>query len=995
MANAQPFRLPQIGLIDRSAPLTFRFDGQTLSGFRGDTLASALLANGVRLVGRSFKYHRARGLLTAGSEEPNGLVELRSGARREPNTRATIAELYDGLEASSQNRWPSLAFDLLSINSLFAPALTAGFYYKTFMWPARFWERLYEPAIRRAAGLGRAAHAEDPDIYERAFAFCDVLVIGGGPAGLSAALAAGRAGARVILCDDDFELGGRLLSERRAIDGRAASEWLKQSVAELESFPDVRLMRRTTVFGVYDHGVYGALERVADHLAIPAPHQPRQRAWRIVARQVILAAGAIERPIVFGGNDTPGVMLAGAVRAYVNRFGVTPGREASIFTTGDDGWNTARDLAAAGVKIGAIIDSRARIDPSFRTLCESFGARLYSSSTVIDASGGKSLRHIAIREANGAVRNLACDLLAVSNGWNPTIHLASHQGHRPIWDPAVQGFVAANLPDGVRIAGSAAGRFSLGEALADGARLGADAAQDCGFASIQSEPAHRTDPEAVAVAPVWRVAGSRGKAFVDYQNDVTDRDVELAAQEGFRSVEHLKRYTTLGMATDQGKTSNLAGLAIMAELTGKTIAETGVTMFRPPYAPVAIGALAGHHRGQDFRPVRLAPTHQWSTELGAIFVESGLWRRAQYYPQAEEKDWLTTVNREVLAVRGGVGVCDVSTLGKIDIRGADALTLLERVYVNTWSSLPIGRARYGVMLREDGFVMDDGTTSRLGETHFLMTTTTANAVKVMQHLEFCLQVLWPSLDVQIVSVSEQWAQMAIAGPHSRELLRAVIDEEHDISDDAFPYLAARTVSVGGGVEARLFRVSFSGERAYELAVPAGYGDALARALMAAGRLFDVTPYGLEAMGVMRIEKGHVAGGELNGQTTARDLGLARMMSQKKDFIGRVMAGRPALVDPDRPILAGFKPVDRTQRLRAGAHFLGVGRSADLENDEGHMTSVAYSPNLGHWIGLGLINRGAERVGQRVRAYDPVRNGDVEVEICNAVFLDAEGARLRG
>ena len=996
LANAtQPFRIPQFGLVDRSAPLTFQFDGRALSGFRGDTLASALLANGVRLVGRSFKYHRPRGLLTAGPEEPNGLVELRGGARREPNTRATVAELFDGLEATSQNRWPSLGFDLMAINSLLAPALTAGFYYKTFMWPASFWERIYEPAIRRAAGLGRAAGAQDPDVDEKAFAFCEVLVIGGGPAGLSAALAAGRAGARVILCDEDFQLGGRLLSERRKIDGRPAANWIAQALAELESLRDVTIMPRTTIFGVYDHGVYGALQRVADHLAVPAPHQPRQRAWRIVAKRAILAAGAIERPIVFGGNDTPGVMLAGAVRSYVNRFGVAPGREAAIFTTGDDGWNTARDLAAAGVKIVAVVDSREQIDVRLRALAERLGAPVYPGAGVYAASGGKSLRRIAIRQAGGGVETLACDLLAVSNGWNPTISLASHQGAHPVWDPAIHAFVAGDLPDGMRVAGSAAGRFSLGEALVEGARRGAEAAQDCGFKASEAEPAPTIDQETVSVAPIWRVAGSRRKAFVDYQNDVTDRDIELAAQEGFRSVEHLKRYTTLGMATDQGKTSNLAGLAIMAELTGKTIAETGVTMFRPPYTPVAIGALAGHHRGRDFRPTRLAPTHQWSKDLGAIFVESGAWLRAQYYPQAGEEDWLTTVNRETLAVRGAVGICDVSTLGKIDIQGADAVTLLERVYVNGWSNLPIGKARYGVMLREDGFVMDDGTTSRLGEAHFLMTTTTANAVKVMQHLEFCLQVLWPALDVQIASVSEQWAQMAIAGPRSRDLLRAVIDDAHDISDEAFPYLAARTVSVGGGGEARLFRVSFSGERAYELAVPSGYGDALARALMAAGRPFGVTPYGLEAMGVMRIEKGHVAGGELNGQTTARDLGLGRMMSQKKDYIGRVMAGRPALVEPDRPSLAGFKPVDRKQRLRAGAHFLGVGRPADLGNDEGHMTSVAYSPTLGHWIGLGFIKRGAERIGERVRAYDPVRNGDVDVEICSTAFLDPEGARLRG
>jgi heterotetrameric sarcosine oxidase alpha subunit len=993
--SAQPFRLAAGGLIDRSRTLSFSFDGKSYRGYAGDTMASALLANGVRLVGRSFKYHRPRGVLSAGPEEPNALVELRSGARREPNTRATVTELFDGLAATSQNRWPSLAFDLLSINGLVSPALVAGFYYKTFMWPASFWEKLYEPLIRRAAGLGRAAGAEDPDHYEKAFAFCDLLVIGGGPAGLAAALAAGRNGARVILCDEDFRLGGRLLAEKREIGGKPASDWLAATLAELASLPEVRIMPRTTVFGLYDHGIYGAVERVSDHLPEPIAHRPRQRGWRIHARRAILAAGALERPIVFPGNDVPGVMLAGAVRTYVNRHGVLPGREAVLFTAGDDGWTTARDIAAAGGRVAAIVDARAETDPARKALADKLGTRLFAGGVVAGTRGGRQLDGVTIRDGSGATTTLACDLLAVSNGWNPTLHLTSHQNGKPAWDEAQHCFVPGALPAGLSVAGGAAGRFTLAQALDDGARLGREAAAAAGFVAKPAEPVPATDPESSGLTPVWRVTGGRGKAFVDYQNDVTDKDVELAAREGFRPIEHLKRYTTLGMATDQGKTSNLAGLAIMAEQTGRTIPQTGTTTFRPPYTPVAIGALAGHHRGKDFRPARLAPTHDWSKEQGAVFVEAGQWLRAQYYPKPGESDWLATVNREVLAVRSGVGLCDVSTLGKIDIQGADAAEFLERVYINGWKALPVGKARYGLMLREDGFVMDDGTTSRLGETHFLTTTTTANAGKVMQHLEFCHQVLWPELDVRMVSVSEQWAQVAVAGPRARETLRGVVDPGHDLSDEAFPYLAARGITVGGGIPARLFRISFSGELAYELAVPADYGDAMMRALMRAGAPFGITPYGTEALGVMRIEKGHVAGNELNGQTTARDLGLGKMMSSKKDYVGRLMAGRAALVETNRPGFVGFKPVDPSQRLRAGAHFIGLGKAGAMENDEGYMTSVAYSPHLNHWIGLGLIRGGSARIGERVRAYDPVRNGDVVVEICPPVFVDPEGARLHG
>lgn len=991
--TGQPFRTASGGAIDRAKPVRFEFDGVSYAGFEGDTLASALVANGVRLVGRSFKYHRPRGILSAGAEEPNALVELRTGARREPNSRATVTELYDGLTAASQNRWPSLRFDSLSINQMLSPLFTAGFYYKTFMWPAAFWEKVYEPLIRRAAGLGRAAGEADPDSYEKAFAFCDVLVIGAGAAGLSAALTAGRAGARVILCEEDFAFGGRLLSEQRQIDGRPAVEWVDGVVAELASLPNVRLMKRTCVYGVFDHGTYGAVERVADHLPVPPPHTPRQRAWRIVARHAILAAGALERPIVFPGNDRPGVMLAGAARTYANRFGALPGRSAVIYTAGDDGWRTAADLAAAGASIAAIVDPRADVSPGHTALANRIGARIFSSAAIVGTSGAHAVRAAKVRAADGTMVNVPCDLVAMSNGWNPTLHLTSHHNTRPKWDEALYAFVPDALPQGLTVAGAAAGSMTLKDALTDGSRRAAEAAEHLGFAA-HTLPAPAVEDEGTGLAPVWRVSG-KGKAFVDFQNDVTDMDVALAAQEGYRSVEHLKRYTTLGMATDQGKTSNIAGLAIMAELTGRTIPQTGTTTFRPPYTPVAMGALGGHHRGKHFRPTRLAPTHEWSIRQGAIFIEAGQWMRAQYYPRPGEADWLDTVNREVLAVRASVGVCDVSTLGKIDIQGADSAAFLEKVYTNQWANLPIGKARYGLMLREDGFVMDDGTTSRLGEAHFLLTTTTANAGKVMQHLEFCHQVLWPSLDVRMVSVSESWAQAAIAGPRSRDVLRRVVDPAFDLSDAAFPYLAARQITVAGGIPARLFRISFSGELAYELAVPADYGDAMMTAIMAAGETYNITPYGTEALGVLRIEKGHVAGNELNGQTTARDLGLGRMMSRKKDYIGRVMAQRLALVDAARPILVGLKPVDSRERLRAGAHFIAVDTVARMENDEGHMTSVAYSPHLGHWIGLGLLKNGTARIGQRVRAFDPVRNGDVEVEVCSPVFIDQEGVRLHG
>jgi len=995
MSASQVNRLAQGGRIDRSQTLRFAFDGKRFEGYGGDTLASALLANGVRLVGRSFKYHRPRGIFSAGSEEPNALVELRTGARREPNTRATVIELFDGLEATSQHRWPSLGFDVGAVNSLIGRFIPAGFYYKTFMWPS--WH-LFEGAIRRAAGLGRAATEEDPDRYERRSAHCDVLVVGAGAAGLSAAKAAAEAGAEVILVDEMPEPGGRLLRERGGTGEPADAAWAARTSAELAALDNVRILTRTTAFGYYDHNLVACVERVADHMPEPPPHLPRQRLWRIRAKRVILATGAIEQPLVFGNNDRPGVMLAGAVRAYVNQYGVLPGRRAVLFVNNDDAYRTALDLVDAGATVEAVIDVReAVLDRRLADQVRDRGIRILHRHAVVDARGGRlGVEAVeAMPLGGGTASRIDCDLLCVSGGWAPAVHLHSQSGGKIVWSDDLECFLPGEAKQDTASVGAAAGLTSLEACLADGQACGADAAASCNTGGRWHRPAPIVGGQGVPRAQprLWEMPDPPNrhvKKFVDIQDDVTADDVRLAHREGYRSVEHLKRYTTLGMGTDQGKTSNLNGHALMAALRNEPISQVGTTTFRPPYTPVTLGVLGGRAVRDHLQPLRRTPMDSWHADAGATWVNAGLWRRPRYYGRQGET-MRDACNREVIATRDRVGLCDVSTLGKIDIQGPDAAEFLNRVYTNGWKTLPVGRARYGLMLREDGIVKDDGTTSRLGENHYVMTTTTANAAEVLAWLEFHLQAVWPELRVKVTSVTDQWAAMAIAGPRSRDVLAKVVDV--DVSNEALPFMGV-TECRAAGVPARLFRISFSGELAYELNVPSDYGRHVWEACLEAGAAFEIVPYGLEALDTMRIEKGHVTGAELDGRTTAEDLGLGRMVSGKKPFIGKGLLDREGLVDPNRKRLVGLIPVDRKTPLRGGAQIVADPDAPPPVPMLGHVTSAAYSPKLGHPIALALLSGGAEREGQTLHVVDPVRGGTkVAVTVTSPVFFDPEGKRL--
>ncbi|WP_027165501.1 sarcosine oxidase subunit alpha family protein [Mesorhizobium sp. WSM3224] len=983
--NAQNQRLPGGGRIDRSHPIEFSFDGRKLAGYRGDTLASALLANGVTLVGRSFKYHRPRGILSAGPEEPNALVTLGSGGRREPNLPATTLELGDGMVVETQNRWPSLAFDVQSLNGLFGPFLSAGFYYKTFMGPTRRAWMFYEHFIRKAAGLGRAGTDPDPARYEVRHAFADVAIIGSGPAGLSAARAAAAAGARVALIEQDFLLGGQLLAERS--DGIAAA-WLNEVEAELKGLETVTLMKRTSAFGVYDGNVLG-LAAQREPLDTRSTGEARQTVTMLRAHSVVFATGAIERPMVFSNNDRPGVMLASAARTYLNRFAVLPGKKIIVAAANDAAWRTAFDLAEAGAEV-TVADLRAAPPPALAAEAGRLGVAVRTATRIVDLRGGHAVRRATL-SGPGGQSETACDLVCMSGGWSPTVHLTSHLGIKPRYRDDIDGFVPGIFPASWSGAGAMMGAYATADTIEDGHRAGIEAASFCGKSAPVSAPP-KLDLGETVTAPLRDVPSAhRGKAFVDFQMDVTTKDIELAHREGYESVEHLKRYTTLGMGTDQGKTSNFAALAAMAGLRGATVPETGTTTFRPPFTPVAIGALAGRATGHHFKPFRRTPMHDWHQANGADMLEVGLWMRPWFYRQSGA-DVNEAYVAEMRTVRQAAGLMDISTLGKIDVQGPDAAIFLDRVYANGFAKLPVGRARYGVMLRDDGIVFDDGTTTRLAESRFFMTTSTAKAADVLSRLEFLLDTAWPDLRVAVTSVSDEWAAMSIAGPQSRAILAAEFPSL-DVSDAALPHMGLLEGEWEGRA-LRILRLSYSGERAYELYVGATAGAQLWNRLLEAGDPFGLKPYGVEALGALRVEKGHVAGPEIDGRTTLDDLGLGRIAGKRSGFVGDVLRRRPALLAPARERLVGLECIEDGKRLRGGAILFLPGEKAH-GHGRGRVTSVTFSPERGHYVGLALLAGDMAAEGNEVVAVYPMKAETVRARIVAPVFLDPQGERLHG
>jgi glycine cleavage system aminomethyltransferase T/NADPH-dependent 2,4-dienoyl-CoA reductase/sulfur reductase-like enzyme len=961
------------GRIDRSRRLQLSFDGKTLGAYPGDTLASALLANGKKLAGRSFKYHRPRGIMASGVEEPNALVQLRDGGRQEPNAQATMVEAFDGLAATPQNAWPSLSVDFAAANGILSRFLGAGFYYKTFIGPfsgTRFW-MMCEHFIRQAAGMGRAVTIDDPDTYEKINAFCDVLVIGAGPAGLAAALSESRAGKNVILVEQDFALGGAILSEPA---GSESDAWLSRTETELRKLPNVRILTRTTAFGAYDGNVFGLVERVADHLPQPEAGQPRQRYWLVRTERAVVATGAIERPLVFAGNDRPGVMLAASVRRYLNRQAVLSGERVIVTTNNDSAYAVAVDMARAGARV-MLCDLRKDVPAELLQLAAEATVEVRTGYGVLLAEGGKAglkAAHIVpidnTGRATGSGERIVCDLIAMSGGWGPALHLWSQRFGKPSYSAALDAFLPDEKPNFICV----------------GSVTGTDQPLPGG------EKTFFWGREPALVTIVTHADGTTpGKAFIDFQHDVKLADIDQAHSEGFVSVEHLKRYTTSGMAADQGKTSNLNALGRLAHLRGLDVPKVGTTAFRPPYTPVSIGALVGHEQGRHFRPTRLSPIHSWHIDNKAELVEAGAWLRPRYYSRPGE-DLRAAYTREAAHVRNHVGIVDVSPLGKIAVQGPDAAEFLDRIYINGFRTLAIGRLRYGVMLREDGFVMDDGAVARLGEYDYFMSTTTANAAKVLAFSEHLLQTAWRDLKVHVTSVTDQWAAIAVAGPKSRAVLSEL--SGIDLGPAVLPNNHFTQVTISN-VSCRLHRMSYSGELAFELYVPAKSGLAVWEALIAVGPAFNLMPYGTESMGALRIEKGHVAGAELDGRTTLKDMGLEGLASGKKPFVGSVLRKRAVLQDASRPSLVGLK-IDGQEGAKAGSLLFSLAAPV-RGHGEGWVSSTTWSPALNSNIALAFLANGPKRNGEQIRIVDFVGNGTLIAEVVSHHFFDPEGVRQNG
>jgi sarcosine oxidase subunit alpha len=1000
---SQKDRLGAGGRINRAIALSFTFNGRTYQGFQGDTLASALLANGVHFVARSFKYHRPRGIVTAGVEEPNAVVQLERGAYTVPNARATEVELYQGLVATSVNAEPSLEHDRMAINQKFSRFLPAGFYYKTFMWPRKWWPK-YEEKIREAAGLGKAPQERDADRYDKCYAHCDVLVVGGGPSGLAAAHAAAVSGARVMLVDDQRELGGSLLACRAEIDGRPAIQWVEKIEAALRQMPDVTILSRSTAFGYQDHNLVTVAQRLTDHLPVSTRKGTRELMWKVRAKRVILATGAHERPLVFGNNDLPGVMLASAVSAYIHRYGVLPGREAVVFTNNDSGYQCALDLKSCGAKV-TVVDPRAQSDGTLPAAARRHGVKVLNQAVVKSARG--KLRVAAVDVAayadgktGAALPEIACDLVAMSGGWSPVLHLFAQSGGKAHWHDEKVCFVPGKAAQAETSVGAAAGEFGLARGLRFAVDAGVEAAKAAGFAANRPAVPQVAEPAEAPLLPLWlvgsREAAARGpKQFVDFQNDVAAADILLAAREGFESVEHVKRYTAMGFGTDQGKLGNINGMAILAGALGKTIPETGTTTFRPNYTPVTFGAFAGRELGDLLDPIRKTCLHEWHVEHGAAFEDVGNWKRPWYFPKAGE-DLHAAVARECLAVRNGVGILDASTLGKIDIQGPDAAKLLNWVYTNPWSKLEVGKCRYGLMLDENGMVFDDGVTVRLGEQHYMMTTTTGGAARVLTWLERWLQTEWPDMKVRLASVTDHWATFAVVGPKSRTVLQKVC-RDIDFANAAFPFMSYRNGTVAG-VAARVMRISFSGELAYEVNVPANLGRAVWEALMAAGAEFDITPYGTETMHVLRAEKGYIiVGQDTDGSITPHDLGMGGLVAKSKDFLGRRSLTRSDTAKAGRKQFVGLLTDDPQTVLPEGAQIVAhginppAGMTGEITPMLGHVTSSYYSPILKRSIALAVVKGGLDKIGEPVTI--PLANGkQIAAKIASPVFYDTEGVR---